>query len=452
MSFSNISEFVDDGQICWKDSPKAFPVQVERALIKNNICAKLIRDMDQEKVTPKKPEDSPLVFRSRTLLPMKKISDEKLDDFRESPKSRARRVLRLISRPNGETREITKENFENNKNEKKDEAQRLISPTNFQSQLNGEIIDTVSQSTFMTGLLMSGRFTSTPKIASKNISKKLTEQHMFIQDDEEIFVEDGTLKKICHRESLVHSSEERMKTISQESLNENYVSKKIQEFKKSSVQNICTPFQKLTCIKKQIDNCNAHDSNRIANNCNKDCCKQETIKISLVPSSNKLTNDQNKNISPQQVNFTGKDLDGIDDDFYSDDTSGFASNSGKSVKSSNDLSQKNRCSLSSIIEIQTRHSNVNMYNIKEEILAKGIKDDLIKDDFYDDSGDNFFDSINESVFLIKEVGESIENISKRKFDSSSITDQSTNIKKPHLEVNDDPIEDDFYDDDVDFKF
>uniref|UniRef100_A0A0N5BSC6 DNA helicase n=1 Tax=Strongyloides papillosus TaxID=174720 RepID=A0A0N5BSC6_STREA len=341
---------------------------------------------------------------------------------------------------------MSKENVENSKNEKKDEAQRSISSTDLETQFSGQIIDTISQSTFMTGLLVSGRVTSTPKVASNNISKKPTELQLYTHDNEEIFTADGTFKKPSHRENLVQSFEERTITTSQESFKENCVSKISQDFKKSSVKKICTPFQRLACTKKQIDN------TRITSNCNKDNLKKETIKISLVPATNILMNDQNKNISPQQINFVAKDLDDIDDDFYSDDTSGFASNSGKSVNNPNDLSQKNGCSVSPISRIQAKHPNVNMYNIKENILAKSIKEDPIKDDFYDDSGDDFFDSINESEFLIKEVEESIENISKRKSLSSSISDQSTDIKKPHLEIKNYPIEDDFYDDDVDFNF
>uniref|UniRef100_A0A0K0EUQ9 Highly acidic protein n=1 Tax=Strongyloides venezuelensis TaxID=75913 RepID=A0A0K0EUQ9_STRVS len=114
-----------------------------------------------------------------------------------------------------------------------------------------------------------------------------------------------------------------------------------------------------------------------------------------------------------------------------------------------------------IIGVQVEHSNLNMYSPKQTILAKDIKEDPIKDDFYDDFKDNFhddfeddfYDSINESGFSLEEVEEAIENTRKRKFDSSSITDQSIDIKKSHLELNNDQIEDDFYIDydDVDFN-
>uniref|UniRef100_A0A0N5BEL1 Transposase n=1 Tax=Strongyloides papillosus TaxID=174720 RepID=A0A0N5BEL1_STREA len=94
-----------------------------------------------------------------------------------------------------------------------------------------------------------------------------------------------------------------------------------------------------------------------------------------------------------------------------------------------------------------------MYSPKQTILAKDIKEDPIKDDFYDDFKDDFYDSINESGISIEEVEETIENTRKRKLDYSPITDQSMDIKKPLLEINNDPIEDDFYVDydDVDFN-
>uniref|UniRef100_A0A0K0FW39 DNA helicase n=1 Tax=Strongyloides venezuelensis TaxID=75913 RepID=A0A0K0FW39_STRVS len=496
MSSSNNRGYVDDGEICWKDSPKAFPVQVERALIKNNICAKLIRDMDQEKASPKKPEDSPLVFRSRTLLPRKKFNGEKLSDSPESPRSRARRKLRSISKSYGKTPEMPKENAKNNKNGKKDESRRTISPADFQTQFSGEINETVSQSTFMTDLLKSGRVTSTPKTFSSDVGEEPGGIRLNTQDNNEVSAADETLRDPCQRENLVHSFEERMTISSQESFKENYGSKISQESKKSTIKNICTPFQKITCIRKQNDNTIKQDTNKIKNVDSKDSYKLETIKVSHVLVTNKQENDQNKNNSPQQMNFVANDFDDIDDDFYNDDISGFVSDSGKSVKNPNDLSQNNGYSVSPItnsklvnndktlnpqpiigeknnvlvtsstsvtdrnlsnnklnpskevVGIEVKHSNVNMCNaIPQTFLVEGIKKDPINDDFYDDFEDDFFDNINENEFPKKEVEESIENTSKRKFNSCTTTDQSTDIKKPHLETNNDSIDDDFYDDD-----
>uniref|UniRef100_A0A0N5BYD2 DNA helicase n=1 Tax=Strongyloides papillosus TaxID=174720 RepID=A0A0N5BYD2_STREA len=500
MSSFNNGGYVDDGEICWKDSPKAFPVQVERALIKNNICAKLIRDMDQGKASPKKPEDSPLAFRSRTLLPRKKFNGGKLNDSPESPRSRARRKLRSISKSYGKTTELPRENVGNNKNEEKDEVCGTISSADFQTQFSGKINETISQSTFMTDLLRSGRVTSTPKVSSGDIGKKASEIRLYTQDNEEIYAPNETLKEPCQRENLVHSFEERMTISSQESFKENYDTKKSQESKKSVVQNICTPFQKITCIRRQTDNTFEQDTNKITNNGNKGYYKPETIKVSHVPVTSKLANDQNKNISPQQVNSAAKNFDDIDDDFYNDDVSGFFGDSGKSVKNPSDLSQKNGCSVSAITGnkldnsdktvnplppiggksdalivnneavkdgdlsinkfnpsteingIQSKCSNVNMCNKKLTILAEGTKEDPIKDDFYDDFDDEFFDSINEIPMKEEEESECIENTRKRKSGSSSINDQSSDIKIPHLEINGDPIEDDFYDDDDDVNF
>ncbi|CEF70104.1 Hypothetical protein SRAE_2000474300 [Strongyloides ratti] len=477
MPLQNNEGYFNDVQICWKDSPKAFPVQVKRDLIKSNICAKLIREMDHDRSSPKKPEDSPLHFRSTLLLPRKKLNSEFPDDIKESPKSRARKRLRSISKFHGKILEINRGNQGIIKQCEEDEKCNENKPSScVDSQINlvEELNITISQNTFLSELLKKNRFTSTPKMSTGD-----TRDNFNVRETPSPFSDDeihGDKKnddlcrkeeKLIQNENLAISFDTSVNVKSSTNSKEDYMRENSKEAIKSPFKYVRTPIKMSILNKKQhvIHTCGFNDNSSslkkemyVDDKCD---YKPESPNIFPTQSTTKTTTCVAKSNPSQLVYSKNKNNVCVEDDFYDDDISGFIYNSQKDVDSKGssgvwtmnnnrnlkiNVNNKSITKENLVVEeksVQDNDANIlknekllvnkltmdaNMCKEKQNFPENGKVEDPIKDDFYDDFDDDFLESINESMF-INHSGEK-ENTRKRKSGSSFEEDKSKNLKKP----------------------
>uniref|UniRef100_A0A0K0E2A7 DNA helicase n=1 Tax=Strongyloides stercoralis TaxID=6248 RepID=A0A0K0E2A7_STRER len=503
-SYTNEGYF-NDVKICWKDSPKAFPVQIKRDLIKSNICAKFIREMDLEKSSPKKPEDSPLHFRSKLLLPRRNNIVGVSEDSQESPKSRARKRLRSISKFYEKISEIHKDNEENLKKDeenKESEEKSLCLIEMPKAKLVEQLNVTVSQDTFISELQKKDQVTSTPKISIGDDKGNHTVcRTLFSPSNVKISTVEKN-NKLCTKERNLSQSENLINSFDTRVKINSVVDNKKSCMKGGNKESI-----KLTPRngRKSFGTPKSDKKNRVTHTCGITdsilAFKQAIhvdVKCNCKPQSScnsstqytATTTDKNKNNSLQLVNSEKKCDDDIDDDFYDDDMSGFFCNSKEDVNSKEPskvcilnvraIDDNKNCTINSSTKNMVEKTltvkgkdnvpdnknirtsavknknvfidkptvNLETCNTKPIFQGKNEVRDSIKDDFYDDFDNDFFDSIDESKFI--NLNNEEENTRKRKSDFTSEKENTTNVKKSHVEISDNTIEDDFYNDDIDF--